>query len=512
MIVAFPPFSPDKAIYNSQATDVALNVAPVADGWGPLPQFVPYAQPLPSEPRGSITARTAQGVTVTIAGTETHLYRVGNDGSLTDVSGDTYAVPAGDDWSFALFGSRIIATNLSDGPQYFDIGTSTDFAALPGSPPIARFVKVVGDFVVLFQLAGDAAGLHWSGINNSEQWVPGEELSDTNSFPDGEELQAISVNGSGATLAFRKGFRTMTFDPMSGYVFTFSPYMEGNGCAAPLSLVDIGRGDFVYYSETGFYRGLSQTPIGAERVDQWISGISPTENITKIKGVADPYRKIVYWRYLDASNTGYLIGYSWQLDRWFQCDTAVINLGVFSTSALTLEELDELYPSGFGLVDNTGDELETDTDFLIAAFDGVTDPVPAGIDSIPFSLDSPVYNGSPPSFSGFDMDFRLGFFSGLAQQATVETALMELTSGARTYVDPIRAISDAPTFTIDIGGSDDHGDAPAWFGPQSPNLRSKLCNFRADARLHKFRIVVPAGETWNKITALDVMGVGAGRL
>lgn len=512
MIIQFPPFEPDKAIYNTQATAVALNVAPVADGWGPLPSFVPYAEALPSEPKGSITARTAQGVTVTIAGTQTHLYLVANDGTLTDVSSTTYNVPDGDEWSFALYGSRIIATNLTDDVQYYDIGTSTDFADLPGSPPKARFAKVVGDFLVLFQLDGDKAALHWSGINNSEQWVPGEELSDTNSFPDGEELQAISVNGAGATLAFRKGFRTMTFAPSSGYVFTFSPYMEGNGCSAPLSLVDIGRGDFVYYSDTGFYRGIGQSPIGAERVDVWITNVSSTENRQKIKGVADPFRKIVFWRYEDDSETGYLLGYSWQLDRWFQCDTAVVGLGVFATSALTLEEIDALYPSGFPLIDDEDDELVDEDGLFIAGYDGVTEPYPAGIDSIPFSLDSPIYNGSAPSFAGFDMDFRLGFFSGLAQQATVETGLIELTPGNRTYVDAIRSISDAPVFTIAVGQSYDHSDAPTWTADESPNPRSRLCNFRADARLHKFRKVVPAEQDWNKITALDVVGVGAGKL
>ena len=512
MIVQFPSFEPDKAVYNTQATGVALNVAPVADGWAPLPSFVPYASALPDEPKGSITARTAQGVTVTIAGTRTHLYLVANDGSLTDVSSSAYNVPNGDEWSFCLFGSRIIATNLTDDVQYYDIGTSSAFADLPGSPPKARFAKVVGDFLVLYQLAGDKSALHWSGINNSEQWVPGEELSDTNSFPDGEELQAISVNGSGATLAFRKGFRTMNFDPSSGYVFTFSPYQEGNGCAAPLSLVDIGRGDFVYYSDTGFYRGLGQSPIGAERVDVWITNVSATENRLKLKGVADPFRKIVFWRYEDDSATGYLLGYSWQLDRWFQCDTAVMGLGVFATSALTLEEIDALYPSGFPIEDAEGDEIVDEDGLVFAGYDGVSDPYPAGIDSVPFSLDSPIYNGSAPSFAGFDMDFRLGFFSGLAQQATVETGLIEFTAGGRTYVDPVRAITDAADFSIAIGLSASHSDTPAWTDQEIPNPRSGLCNFRADARLHKFRAIVPAEADWRKITALDVMGVRAGQL
>lgn len=476
MIIPFANFEPDKAPYNSNATDVAVNALPIADGWGPMPSLVPLANALPSAPKGSITARLSSGTQVTICGTSTGLYLVNNDGTLTDVSGASapYSVPDGDEWSFDVFGARIIATNLNDDPQYYDVGVSTDFADLPGSPPKARFVKVIGDFVALFQLENDASAIHWSGINNSEQWVPGEELCDTNSFPDGEELQAISVNGSGATLAFRAGFRTMTFDPSSGYVFTFSPFSEGRGCSAPLSLVDIGRGDFVYYSDTGFYRGIAATPIGAERVDRWIQTVTNDSTRSKIKGVYDPFRKVVMWRYEDPSGNGYILGYAWQLDRWFQSDTVVTGLGVFATSAKTLEDLDAISSS---------------------------------IDLLPFSLDSSAYGGGPPSFAGFDASFRLGFFTGLAQQATIETGQTELSPGGRAFVSSVRAISDSPGVTIAVGTLDSHDDTPTWTAQQSRNSRSFMFDFRADGRLHAFRAIVPAGDSWSSLSALNV---GAG--
>lgn len=481
MIVPFSAFEPDRATYNSNSTATALNVLPVADGWGPMPALVPLADALPSAPKGSITARLSSGTQVTISGTTTALYLVNSNGTLTDVSGvgSPYGVPDGDEWSFDVFGSRIIATNLIDGAQYYDIGVSTDFAPLPGSPPRARFVKVIGDFVALYQHDTDRSALQWSGINNSEQWTPGEELSDVNSFPDGEELQAISVNGSGATLAFRSGFRTMNFDPSSGYVFTFSPFAEGRGCAAPLSLVDIGRGDFVYYSDTGFYRGVSATPIGAERVDRWIQTVTNDATRPKIKGVYDPFRKVVMWRYEDATGNGYILGYAWQLDRWFQSDTIVTGLGVFATSAKTLEDLDAISSS---------------------------------IDLLPFSLDSSAYQGGPPSFAGFDANYRLGFFTGLPQQARVETGQTQMVPGSRAFVSQVRPITDAATITVDCAVLDFHGDSPTWQGPQTPNTRSYRADFRADGLLHAFRAIIPSGTIWKTLTAVDANGVPSGDL
>jgi hypothetical protein len=481
VIVPFPPFEPDKAPYSNAATATAVNALPIADGWGPMPSLVPLANALASAPRGSVTARLSSGVQVTICGTATGLYLVNNNGTLTDVSGASapYGVPDGDEWSFDVFGARIIATNLNDVVQYYDIGTSTDFANLPGSPPKARFVKVIGDFVALFQLENDKAAIHWSGINNSEQWVPGEELCDTNSFPDGEELQAISVNGSGATLAFRSGFRSMIFDPSSGYVFTFSPFAEGRGCAAPLSLVDIGRGDFVYYSDTGFFRGASATPIGAERVDRWIQTVTNEATRPKIKGVYDPFRKVVMWRYEDPTGNGYILGYAWQLDRWFQSDTIVTGLGVYATSAKTLEDLDA---------------------------------VSSSIDLLPFSLDSAAYGGGPPSFAGFDASYRLGFFTGLSQQATIETGQTEMNPGGRAFVPNVRAISDSPGLTIAVGTLDSHDDTPTWTAQQARNSRSFMFDFRADGRLHAFRAIIPAGDEWSSLSALNVPAGPSGGL
>lgn len=479
MIVPFPPLEKDKASYNASATSVALNVLPVADGWGPFPALVPYAAALESAPRGSITVRTAEGEQLTIAGTATKLFSVSGAGALTDVSGGTYALPAGDQWSFCLFGERIIATNIVDGPQYYDIGTSADFQALPGTPPDARFCTTVGDFVVLFQLANDVSGLAWSGINNSEQWTVGRELSDRQSFPDGEELQAVIPNGASATLLFRAGMRSMTFAPASGFVFQFSPLVAQRGCTAPRSAVPIGSGDFVYYSDSGFYRGTQGQPIGAERVDRWFANSVREADRRRLEGVADPFRKIVLWRYVTASGASAILGYSWQLDRWFELDANVTGVGIYASSSLTLDDLANLYTY---------------------------------VDDVEIPVDSDAFAGGYPSLAAFDASYRLGYFTGAASAATIETGFTEFTPGGRSFVSAAKAVTDAGTLTMQFGTKEQYFTSASWSTAVSPSPRGKRCSTRSDAMLHAFRLNIPAATQWAAASAVDVDVVRSGAM
>jgi hypothetical protein len=185
------------------------------------------------------------------------------------------------------------------------------------------------------------------------------------------------------------------------------------------------------------------------------------------------------WRYEDPSGHGYILGYSWQLDRWFQSDTIVTGLGVFATSAKTLEDLDAISSS---------------------------------IDLLPFSLDSSAYGGGPPSFAGFDANFRLGFFTGLPQQATIETGQIEAVPGSRAFVSGLRAISDSMGLTIAVGTLDSHDDTPTWTAQQTRNGRSYMFDFRADARLHAFRAIIPAEDGWSSLSALNVNANPSGAL
>lgn len=472
----FPPFEPDRVTYDPAGSGNVLNAVPVQSGWGPAKKLVPYTDAVASTPLATFMARLSTGTQVAFIFTASAIYKVENDGSLTDVSGTTYTAT---EWSVDLFGDRVIATNITDGPQYFDVGSSSAFAALPNAPA-GRFVKVVGDFVFIYQRTNIPNGMAWSGINDSEFWTYGENLADQQIIPQGEELQACVVNGRGALWGLRTGFVEMSYAPESGWYFTFSPFVAGKGVSAPRSLVEIGRGDFVYYSDTGFKRGAAGADIGAGRVDEWFKTVCSEANRRQIVGYLDPFGNAVYWRYVKDDGTGALLCYSWFFDRWFHIDVDTKCIGTFATSALTLEDLDTLYPDG--------------------------------IDSIPFSLDSEQFAGGYPSLAGVGSDDRLGFFTGLPLQATFETNRLELFEGSRSFLNEVRLITDAQNKSLVVTKYDFWHSTGTAGSSLQPSPRGGVFNPRADARLHKMTFTIPEDETWTTVSAADVKARASGGL
>ena len=69
------------------------------------------------------------------------------DASWDDVSqtATTYSASSTATWSFAQF-EYVIAVNVSDDPQVFQLGVSTEFADLAGSPPRAPPLSQVWGF------------------------------------------------------------------------------------------------------------------------------------------------------------------------------------------------------------------------------------------------------------------------------------------------------------------------------------------------------------------------------
>ena len=57
-------------------------------------------------------------------------------------------------------------------PQVFDLTSSSAFADLGGSPPQARYIAMVGRFVVLSGLLSTPYRIQWSGLNATTTWTP----------------------------------------------------------------------------------------------------------------------------------------------------------------------------------------------------------------------------------------------------------------------------------------------------------------------------------------------------
>lgn len=474
MIIPFPPFEPDKSPFEISSSSNVVNALPVANGWGPMPGLTEISDALGSECRGAVYVRTAAGNYKVIAGTETGLFELNTtDYSWTDISGASapYAVPLQDSWTFTRFGDQLVAHNIADAIQVYDIEAGGNFADLAGSPPKAKYSWVSGDFLVLGYLEGTAGEktIRWSALNNIEAWTIGKNGADLQELPEGDEVMGGFGDQGGFTVIQRAGMQFFPFAPSSGFTFTRTVLNPKQGTLAPRSIVSIGPGRFFYLSEDGFFGGANREPIGAERVDRWFLDQIDQTYLAEVQGAADPFEKIVWWKYRALDGLNYRLGYDWQLDRWCTTDLQVGEMVALSTPAITWDGLDVLY----------------------ATIDDVSEP-----------FDSRLFSGGRPTFATFTSDNKLAYFTGPNLEATIDTADVEMDGMARAFVNGARVITDATTFTLQDGVSAYHGDAITFSTANTAN-RAGLVPFRSDGRLHKFRLNIPEATVWSIASAVN---------
>jgi hypothetical protein len=471
--VQFAPFEPDKADYNEAASDATVNVIPTADGWKPLPSLTEISAALGAACLGAVSVLDGTDTVHVFAGTATDLYEL-NTGtspySWTEVSKSSgaYSVPVDEKWTFTLFGNYLVAHSLGDAPQYIDIDSYTLFADLPNAPT-ARHSWVAGDFLVFGYLTGEPTSIQWSAVNDITFWTIGRRNSDKQVLPSGGEISGGIGDQRGAVIFQRSEIRYMQFAPQTGYTFTIAQANPNRGVVSPYSVVQIGPGRFLYLSEDGFFSGVEGTPIGAERVDEWFQEQADLDYLFEVEGIADPFEKIAWWRFRKPDSSYLLLGYDWQLDRWCYSDTSVTTLAPLLSPAITWDGLDALYDT---------------------------------IDDVNVAFDSRLFKGGRPSFAAISTDGKLAYFTGTPQAATVETANVELVPGQRAFVNGGRLMSDAQTFTAQIGAQEWHGDDVTFDDAVSPSSRSKLIPFRASGRLHRTRINLAAGTDWARASGV----------
>jgi len=475
MMIPFPAFEPDKSDFDTAASSNVLNALPISNGWGPMPGLTEVTDALPAVCKGAVYVQTSTGTTVIIAGTTTALYRLDlTDYSWEDISGPSapYNVPAADSWTFTAFGNQIIAHNITDDVQTYDIEAAGDFADLAGSPPKAKYSWVAGDFLVLGHLEGatGAKSVHWSALNNPEAWTIGVNGADFQELPEGEDVMGGFGVPGGFYVVQRYAMQYFPYAPSSGFTFTRTVINPKQGCVAPRSIVSLGPNRFFYLSEDGFFSGAERQPIGAERVDRWFFDQVDPSALGEVQGSADPFEKIIWWKFARTSGTNFRIGYDWQLDRWCTTDVPVGEMVSLATPGISWDALGDLY---------------------------------ATIDDIAVPFDSRTFNGGRPTFATFTEDNKLAWFAGDSLEATIDTANVQIDGMNRSYVSGARVTTDATDFTVSDGVSSFHGDAITWSTANSPNPRTGVVPFRSDGRLHKFRAVVAEGATWTVMTSID---------
>ena len=100
-------------------------------------------------------------------------------------------VAAGSHWAMARYGDTIYATSPETALLKWTPGTAA-FVPVAGAPAGAAVVAVVRDFLVLANFGGeDRSKVHWSGVNQPENWTPNDNYSDYQIWSDIGEIHNI---------------------------------------------------------------------------------------------------------------------------------------------------------------------------------------------------------------------------------------------------------------------------------------------------------------------------------
>lgn len=475
MKIPFADFMPDVAETDATVAAVARNVIPKSNSYGPAPSLAAYSTTLGARCRGFCYAQRKDGSYRVFAGTATDLLELNAVTHGWDSrGGSVYALGDGQFWSFAQFGTDLIAVHENDDPQVIDIEAGTVFGDLGGSPPRARYVDVFAEYVILAHLADDPFGLVWSGTASDIQWTPGSNNSDGQSFPEGGHVQAICA-AAGFVMQERTVRQMIPTPGAAEGVFQFQQVASARGTIAPYSAIKFG-GSVAYLAEDGFY--LNDQPIGAGKVNDYFHDLINTARIGEVVGAYDPLRPLIYWLFASGSNDtpDIMMVFNWKDAKWADWAVDAQYIGPQATPGTTLEGLDSLF---------------------------------ATLEEVTPSLDSGVWTGGRPVFAAFDSDNRLGFFAGPPMEAILETAERQLGQG-RFFASSVRPVVDSALATVRVGKRDRLADARTW-GNESAMQASGECPVRSNGRYQRFRVRVPAGASWTHAQGVDVRGAGAGR-
>ena len=464
---------------NASETRDVLNVLPASKGFKPLKSQVPAAPALPARSYGAASLRDSTNGPFTFAGTATKLYRLVG-GVWTDVSrlvGGNYALATGvgDRWRFEQFGDLVLTVNGTDAPQKFDMSSPAQFSALGGSPPVAKFIGVVANFVVLGNLFDKGNFIRWSGLANAEGWTIGVEGADEQEFFTGGPVTGV-VGGEIGYVFQRTTVRRLVYAPGTPYVFQIDEVESGRGCVAPDSIVRIGAQIF-YLSGEGFYMleqatGRSQ-PIDEGKVREFFQGDLRTGSESSIIATVDPVARLVFWSYISKDNSGDIpdrsLIYDWTLGEWTKANFSVQSWVTYIGDTYTMDTIDS-----FG-----------------------------GLDDVAISFDNPFWTTGQSNTGYIDANGVVGPLTGAALAATIESNDSRVDGEGDTYVASVTPEIDTLQATVSLAGKSRTQDALVW-DMASPIEENGITHQHLAARYVRGRLSIEAGAAWTLAQGLDV--------
>jgi hypothetical protein len=476
-------WKPDLGPLEPTSTDFVMNVIPVGNGWKSFPDLSAISVALPTACVGGCYYRTISGNHGVIAGTKTKLYKlstVAAPHTWTDISGgQTFDVPTDNFWQFERFGNNLYACSLGAPLQVLDVEGGTNFGAAPGSPPRSKYIRTIGDFLLLANLKVGATEYptKWanSGINDATVWTAGTKLADDQVIADGDEITALLGGPGGGRIIQLHAKRQLQLTSDVNMAIKQVDIDKTHGAVAPYGTVQMPGGNYIYLEHDGFFMGDDRQPISAERVSRTF--IDRVDNIAQVQGVADPLNHMAWWRY-SASGVSLMIGWDWDTNRWTQANPATEFLMASVGTSLTMDQLNAVFLANYG-----SSSLDT-----------------VGIPS----LDSAQWKGGTPLFAAFGTDHKLANFTGQPRMATVDTTAQLLKGMKRSKVIGGYPLADSSSWQMALAIGNRVGDVSTnSFGPYANQNAYGRCPLRGNGKLVRFRAQAPAGTEWDHFHGVE---------
>lgn len=481
MILEFPEWLPDLPPINNPGMTVAKNIIPAGKTYKKVSGLNVYSTALDAYARGAYAARdTTSGDSLNFAGNETKLYLM-DQGVWSDKSKlGGYALGGGENWEFTQFGDRVIAVNINEPMQSWQINVSTKFADLSADStrPKARSVATIGngDFVMVANTVDSSDGavpyrVRWSKFRDATSWTV--SATDQADYQDlnAEYGWCNRVIGGGHGTVFQDQAITRFDYVGSPLVFQVSTVETNRGSRVPKSIIPVGQNIF-YLGMDGFYvfDGYKSESIGYDKIDRTILNELNFDFLDRVSAAVDYRNQIIAWAYpvTGANNDGtptkilYFNYSSGATKRWTYAEITTELLANTISEGYTLDQLDQ---------------WETDHGY------------PVSIDELPYSLDSRIWSGGDNLFTAFNSDHKLCTFDGTPLTALLETAEVQLNDGQRTNLLAVRPVVDGiyGSITMQVGTRNLQNETVTYGSSVSPNSTGN-CEVRSNARYHRLRL------------------------
>lgn len=475
--VPFGEWLPDLPPLENPGALIAKNCIPEIRSYRDLRSLSEFSDALSSQALGAFWLQISDNTVFNFAGDATNLYTLTNNNSTwSNISRVSPAYSGVTNWEFSKFGDRVIAVDSNNTPQSYVAGTSqTNFEDLAGSPPNAKRIAVVRDFVVLGDLSAVGRGpnfIQWSAFNNAESWAPSRatQADFQELFGRGGRVQKIVPGEYGVVFQEHSIYRMNYIGPP--VTFQLDEVERGRGTPAPDSVIWTGNLVF-YYGHDGFYRfnGQYSEPIGANRVNRWFSDRADLSSLDTMRGAVDRRNRLAMWSFRSSADldvNDVLIIFNWAANKW-------------SYAELDVQLLSEFVSSGFTLDD--------------PAFDALYSSDIDGTNQTPF--DSEAYFGGVLSLQAFTSANRSATFDGDPLAAEIDTKELIGANNGRMFVNSVRPlINGGPDtgITVSIGTRNLAQNNVSFTLPRSLNSIGEA-NIRKDSRYQRYRCTISGGFT-----------------